>query len=50
MTSGFTLQDPVELSVFMSPRVFMSSFFVALSVVLYALVGGLLLSPFSEPS
>ena len=44
-TSGFALQDPIELSVLMSPRVFMGSFFVALSVFLYAFVGGLLLGP-----
>ncbi len=43
--SGFTLRNPVELSVLMSPRVFMGSFFVALSVFLYAFVGGLLLGP-----
>ena len=43
--SGFTLQNPVELSVLMEPDVFLGSFFVALSVFLYALVGGLLLGP-----
>jgi hypothetical protein len=43
--SGFTLRNPVELSVLMSPRVFMGSFFVALSVFLYAFVVGLLLGP-----
>ena len=43
--SGFTLRNPVELSVLMSPRVFTGSFFVALSAFLYALVGGLLLGP-----
>ncbi len=43
--SGFTLRNPVELSVLMSPRVFMGSFFVALSAFAYALVGGLLLGP-----
>lgn len=43
--SGFTLQNPVELSVLMGPDVFLGSFFVALSVFLYALVGGLLLGP-----
>jgi len=43
--SGFTLRNPVELSVLMSPRVFMGSFFVALSALLYAFVGGLLLGP-----
>jgi hypothetical protein len=43
--SGFTLRNPVDLSVLMSPRVFMGSFFVALSALLYAFVCGLLLSP-----
>jgi len=43
--SGFTLRNPVELSVLMSPRVFLASFFVALSAFAYALVGGLLLGP-----
>ena len=43
--SGFTLQDPVELAVLTSPRVFLGSFFVALSVFLYAVAGGLLLGP-----
>jgi hypothetical protein len=43
--SGFTLEDPVELSTLMSPRIFLGSFFVALSVFLYALAGGLLLGP-----
>ncbi len=43
--SGFTLQNPVELSTLMSPRIFLGSFFVALSVFLYALAGGLLLGP-----
>ena len=43
--SGFTLLDPVELSVLTSPRVFMGSFFVALSAFLYAFLGGLLLGP-----
>ncbi len=43
--SGFTLRNPVEISILMSPRVFMGSFFVALSVFVYALAGGLLLGP-----
>ena len=43
--AGFTLRNPVELSVFMGPAVFLGSFFVALSVFLYAFVGGLLLGP-----
>ena len=44
-TSGFTLQDPVELSTLMRPRVFLGSFFVALSAFVYVLVGGLVLGP-----
>ena len=47
--SGFTLQDPVELSVLMSPRIFLGSFFVALSAFAYTLVGGLLLGPIFGP-
>ena len=43
--SGFTLRNPVELSVLMSPRIFLGSFFVALSAFAYALVGGILLGP-----
>ncbi|MDP8951943.1 MAG: hypothetical protein M3N18_06865 [Actinomycetota bacterium] len=43
--SGFTSLDPVELSALTSPRVFMGSFYVALSALLYAFVGGLLLGP-----
>ncbi len=43
--SGFTLENPVELSTLMSPRIFLGSFFVALSVFLYALAGGLVLGP-----
>lgn len=43
--SGFTPSNPGELSVLMSPRVFVGGFFVALSVFLYALAGGLLLGP-----
>ncbi len=44
-TSGFTLQDPVELSALMRPQVFLGSFFVALSAFVYTLVGGLVLGP-----
>jgi hypothetical protein len=43
--SGFTLENPVELSTLMSPRVFLGSFFVALSVFLYSVASGLLLGP-----
>jgi hypothetical protein len=43
--SGFTLRNPVELSVLMEPDVFLGSFFVALSVFLYAFVGGVVLGP-----
>ena len=41
--SGFTLRGPIELPVLISPRVFLGSFFVALSAFAYTLVGGLLL-------
>jgi len=47
--SGFSLSGPLEPSVLMSPRVFLGSFFVALSVFLYALVGGLVLGPLFWP-
>ncbi len=43
--SGFTLRNPVELSVLISPRVFTGSFFVALSASVYTLLDGVLLSP-----
>ncbi len=43
--SGFSLENPVELATLMSPRVFLGSFFVALSVFFYAVAGGLLLGP-----
>jgi p-aminobenzoyl-glutamate transporter AbgT len=43
--SGFTLENPVDLSVLMSPRVFLGIFFVALSIFLYAVAGGTLLGP-----
>jgi len=43
--SGFSLQNPVGVSTLMRPQAFLGSFFVALSVFLYALVGGLLLGP-----
>lgn len=43
--SGFTLESPVELATLMSPRVFLGSFFVSLSVFVYALVGGVILGP-----
>lgn len=43
--SGFSLRGPLEPSVLMSPRVFLGSFFVALSVFVYALAGGLVLGP-----
>ena len=44
--SGFTLQDPMQRSILMSPMIFPGSFFVALSAFLYTLVGGLLRGPF----
>lgn len=47
--SGFTLQDPIERSVVMNPRIFPGSFFVTLSASLDTLVGGLLRGPFSGP-
>lgn len=47
--SGFTLRDPVAASVLMSPRVFLGSFFVSLSVFVYALVGGIALGPLFGP-
>ena len=43
--SAFSLGNPVDPSVLMSPRVFLGSFFVALSVFLYAVAGGTLLGP-----
>lgn len=43
--SGFALGGTVDLSSLMRPQVFLGSFFVSLSVFLYALVGGLLLGP-----
>ena len=47
--SGFTLRDPVQLSVLMSPRIFLVSFFVALSAFVYTSVGGLLFGPLFGP-
>ncbi len=44
-TSGFAFQNPNGASVRMSPKVFMGSLFVALTVFLYVSVGGLLLGP-----
>jgi hypothetical protein len=44
-TSGFSLQNPVDVSILTRPQVFLGSFFVALSVFCYAVVGGLLLGP-----
>ncbi len=43
--SSFTLRNPVELSVLISPRVFTGSLFVALSASVYTLLDGILLSP-----
>lgn len=45
--SGFSLQNPVDVSALMRPQVFLGSFFVALSVFLYALAAGLVLGPAS---
>lgn len=47
--SGFTLREPVEFPVLMSPRIFLGSFFVALSAFACTLVGGFLLSPLFGP-
>jgi hypothetical protein len=49
ITSAFSLQNPVDVSTLMRSRVFLGSFFVALSVFLYAFVGGLLLGPLFGP-
>lgn len=46
--SGFTTQDPVDLTVLISPRIFLGSFFVAPSAF-DTLVGGLLLGPLFGP-
>jgi hypothetical protein len=43
--SGFASGGTADLSALMRPRVFLGSFFVSLSVFLYALAGGLLLGP-----
>lgn len=43
--SGFSLRNPIEISVLMRPAVFIGSFFVALLAFLYTLAGGLLLGP-----
>ena len=43
--SGFTIGGAADLSSLMRPQVFLGSFFVSLSVFVYALAGGLLLGP-----
>lgn len=43
--SGFTIGGATDLSSLMRPQVFLGSFFVSLSVFVYALAGGLLLGP-----
>ena len=43
--SGFSLTDPVEVSVLMRPSVFLGSFFVALSAFGYVLAAGVVLGP-----
>lgn len=43
--SGFSFQNPVDASGLMRPRIFLGSFFVALSVFLYVLLAGPLLGP-----
>lgn len=45
--SGLSFGNPVEVSTLMRPQVFQGSFFVALSVFLYALVAGVIVSPAS---
>ena len=47
--SGFSPLNPEGLSRLMSPQVFLGSFFVALSVFLYAVVAGVLLGPVFGP-
>ena len=47
--SGFSPLSPGGLSRLMSPQVFIGSFFVALSVFLYAVVVGVLLGPIFGP-
>lgn len=47
--SGYSPGGGAEASVLMSPRVFLGSFFVALSVFVYSLAGGLLLGPLFGP-
>jgi hypothetical protein len=43
--AGFTRENPVDVAQLASPRVFLGSFFVALSVFVYSAAGGLLLGP-----
>lgn len=43
--SGFPLDNSTDPSALMRPQVFVGGFFVALSVFLYVLAGGLLLGP-----
>lgn len=45
--SGLSLDNPVDLSTLMRPQVFLGSFFVALSVFLYVVVAGIVVSPAS---
>lgn len=47
--SGFSPLNPEGLSRLMSPQVFLGSFFVALSVFMYAVVVGVLLGPIFGP-
>ena len=47
--SGFSLGGPVEASILTSPRVFLGSFFVALSAFVYSVAGGLVLGPLFGP-
>lgn len=45
--SGLSFGNPVEVSTLMRPQVLQGSFFVALSVFLYVLVAGVIVSPAS---
>jgi hypothetical protein len=45
--SGLSLDNPVDVSTLMRPQVFLGSFFVALSVFLYVVAAGILVSPAS---
>ena len=48
-TSGFSLQNPVDVSVLLRPQAVFGSFFISLSTFLYAFFAGLLLGPVFGP-